>query len=160
MKFLSIVFLLLLVPIAFSSEMFVQPDQMIQGIMEKQEISSINQIDCNAVTENDYEMLGDSVMEKMIGNSELHEQIDYAMGGGGSRSLHELHATMGANWLSCDRQSAGMMGPMMMRMMGNYYPAYYNGFDSVIILTLIGWILFVMMLIYHFLPIKSKRRHR
>lgn len=158
MKYLliiSIVAMLLLVPV-FAHEEISAPEDIIKGIVARQGAANISQLDCTKITADEFESLGDSVMERMAGSHEPHEQMDNMMGGEGSTSLKQMHIAMGSNWLGCHEgmDMSSMMGgtvsmmPMMMRMMGAYYPAYYTGFDVVLILAIVGWILFIATLIY------------
>jgi len=64
------------------------------------------------------ERLGDSIMGAMIGNSEVHEQMDKKMGGEGSAALTALHKKIGYNYLV--EYPNGMMNLMSGGMMGNY----------------------------------------
>lgn len=159
-KRLILVFVLILSVSAFAHEEVQTPEEMINQMLAAQNISSVKQIDCGKIPGGDFEMLGDAVMERMAGSHELHEQMDAMMGGGSG--VTQMHTLMGKNWLSCSTglMGGGMMGmaPMMMRMMGNYYPAYYNSFDAILILTVIGWILFGASLVY--LYSTRQKRHR
>ena len=122
--------------------------------MLKQGVSDVKQIDCKKISDSEFEQLGDAVMERMAGSHEFHEQMDEMMGGEGSASLQSMHIFMGANWLGCGDGSTtgrGMMMPMMMRMMGNYYPAYYTGYSSLLNWTFAGWFLAVVFGIVLFL---------
>jgi len=160
-------------------------DQMMQQIMGEQHVAA-SQIDCTKVSNDEFEQLGDAVMDRMIGNSQLHARMDAMMGGEGSQSLTNMHIAMGANWLGCatNLQGAagagmmgggfggmmggnyfnGYMGNMMSNMMGYYYPAYYSSYGDLLIWTLIGWVLFVVMFIVSIflwtgrIEIKKKRK--
>ncbi len=164
MKFLVLTVLLLAIPIGFAHG--PSTEEIMNNMMQAQNVSDLDDLDCSKVAISQMEFLGDAVMERMIGSDEFHEQMDVMMGGEGSESLGRIHFSIGSNWLGCDNTGnnmmtgSSMMGPMMMRMMGNYYPAYYNGFDSVLVLGLIGWILFVVILIYHLRLNKHKGRRR
>lgn len=156
--------LLLLTPTAFTHEETSTPEEVMKTVMARQNVTDIRQIDCTKISEDDFEFLGDAVMERMTGSHELHEQMDAMMGGEGSASLRQMHITMGSNWLGCHEgmdmssmMSRGMM-PMMMRMMGTYYPAYYSGFDAVLLLAIAGWILFIATLVYLLTRRKKHKR--
>ncbi|MBI2075839.1 MAG: hypothetical protein HYT72_01155 [Candidatus Aenigmarchaeota archaeon] len=158
-KRLGLVFALILSVSAFAHEEVRTPEEMINQMLITQNASAVKQIDCGKIPDGDFEMLGEAVMERMAGSHELHEQMDSMMGGESTQT--QMHTLMGKNWLSCGTglMGGGMMGmaPMMMRMMGNYYPAYYNGFDAILILTVIGWVLFFVTL---YLYSTRQKRHR
>ena len=171
MKFFVPVALVLMLSIGFAHEEIQSPEIIVSSILAGQGVNSTDQLDCSKIPEGQLEWLGDAVMEKMAGSHEFHDQMDEMMGGEGSESLKRMHITMGSNWLGCNKEGtmmgSRMTGPMMMRMMtgvltpmasGFLYPAYYNGFDSVLILAIIGWIFFVAMLIYHFQPSKHHKK--
>ncbi len=121
-------------------------EDMMDSMMAGQNVSGLEQLDCDKVPKGEIEELGDSVMGRMVGSNMLHEQMDAMMGGEGSASLSQMHIIMGKNWLGCS-ESQGMMGtnmmPMMMRMMENYYPSYYTSYNNILILATVGWGLFV-----------------
>ncbi len=125
-------------------------EDMMNSMMNEQNASELGQLDCNKIPDSEFEELGDATMERMVGDSELHEQMDTMMGGEGSESLTQMHVTMGKNWLGCTSLQ-GMMGsnmmPMMMRMMGNYYPSYYTGYNAVLIFAVLGWVLSIVLII-------------
>ncbi|MBI2971799.1 MAG: hypothetical protein HYY37_05260 [Candidatus Aenigmarchaeota archaeon] len=169
MKQQMLCFLLIavLVAAAHGHTEMMTPDDMVRSMMAQQGVSSAEQLDCSKITQPEMEALGDAVMERMAGDHELHEQMDAMMGGEGSMSLRQMHTTLGSNWLGCTGEGmmgsmgSGMMMPMMMRMMGNAYPAYYNGFDTVLVLGVIGWVLFLGTGVYFvFLRKENKRRKR
>jgi len=141
-------------------------DLALSEILIKQNVTKISQIDCARVSDDDFEMMGDAVMEKMIGNHEVHERMDEMMGGEGSQSLRLMHISIGRNWLGCGSGFQGMMGtnmmPMMMRMMGSYYPGYYSNYDAVLALAILGWVLFGVLFVVLVLAItgKLKIKHR
>lgn len=161
MKVIGIVVsLLLLSTLVSAHEETRNPEDIISSVMAKQGITNIKQIACSKISNEDFETLGDAMMEKMVGNHELHEQMDTMMGGEGSASLKQMHIIMGSNWLGCTRDMPmmGLMMPMMMRMMGNYYPAYYAGYDNILLVAIIGWILFGATLAYSFSKVKKRKR--
>jgi len=162
MKFtiaIVVVSLVLFSSLALAHESEKSVDVILSEILEKQNVTKISLVDCSKVTDADFEELGDAVMERMVGNHQLHEQMDLMMGGEGSQSLRLMHISMGKNWLGCGFGFQGMMGgnygmgmmPMMMRMMGNYYPAYYSNYDTLLSSAVFGWgiaaVLFVVLLL-------------
>ncbi|MEM5806079.1 MAG: hypothetical protein QW818_02280 [Candidatus Aenigmatarchaeota archaeon] len=126
-------------------------DNIMNRMISNQNVSRASDLDCNKISEHEFEELGDAVMDRMVGNKELHEQMDVMMGGEGSESLRQMHITMGKNWLGCETVFQGMMGkymiPMMTRMMGNYYPACYTSYNALLIFSAIGWILAIVLFV-------------
>lgn len=92
----------------------------IQEILNAQNIQSVDEISCDAVTNEQSEKLGDAVMDAMVGNAQQHELMDQMMGGEGSQSLKAAHIMMGRQYLGCWSSGYGMMMPMMGGMMGGY----------------------------------------
>lgn len=169
---LSVAILILLSALA-AAETPKSVEEVLSGIMAKQDMGSASLIDCGKVSESDFEELGDAVMERMAGSSELHERMDAMMGGEGSESLKQMHVIMGRNWLGCGGSvgfggimGGGMMGfgagggmmPLMMGMMGNYYPAYYAGYDAILAFGAFGWILFISLLIFTLAHLSHEKR--
>ncbi len=160
--------LVLYLPAAFAHEDVEKSyDEVIQEILAAQNAASLQQIGCSDVSEEQFEQLGDAIMEKMAGSDELHEQMDRMMGGEGSQSLHSMHVAMGENWLGCgvnDAPMGGMMGnrmmPMMMGMMGSYYPAYFSGYDTALFAAATGWIFFTALLIFILFRKGASRRKK
>jgi len=165
MKFFITFITMLLLSTAFSSlalahadEATRSVDEVVAEILSKQNVATISQLDCTKIFDAEFEELGDAVMERMAGSHELHEQMDAMMGGEGSKSLRQMHIAMGENWLGCrtgadfqGMMSGGMMSggmmPMMMRMMGNYYPAYFAGYNTLLTFGIVGWVLFAVLLV-------------
>lgn len=75
-------------------------DTILAEIRQDQNLFSSEPIDLSKVTYAKLEELGDSVMEKVIGNSEVHDRIDIQMGGDGSASLTRIHTRIGYDYLS------------------------------------------------------------
>ncbi|MBI2547300.1 MAG: hypothetical protein HYW23_02530 [Candidatus Aenigmarchaeota archaeon] len=127
-------------------------EDVMNSMMSLQNVNNTAQLDCNKIPDSEFTELGDAVMGRMVGNTELHEQMDNMMGGEGSASLNQMHLIMGRNWMGCNSTNfQGMMGtymmPGMMRVMGNYYPGYYNSYSTALIFAVIGWILFLFTLV-------------
>lgn len=95
-------------------------DEILPEFLDKYGISVINELDCEAVSDEDFERIGDATMES-IHPGEAHEAMDEMMGGEGSESLEAMHINMGKSYLGCLGESSsgfGMMGrnfraPMM-----------------------------------------------
>ncbi len=106
-------------------------DAILSAIMAKQGVASPSQIDCQRVSQNDLETLGDAIMERMH-PGEAHEFADQMMGGEGSDSLRAMHILLAKRYLGCatggDYQGAfGMMMGDYDDMMG---PGVFYGDDA------------------------------
>lgn len=86
-------------------------------IMQSQNVSQLQNLDCADVSDDQLEELGDAVMELMH-PGQAHEQMDQMMGGKGSDSLRNMHIQMGRNYLGCYGSQSGNYG--MGGMMGSY----------------------------------------
>ena len=93
-------------------------DTVMSEIRQDQGLKSDGKIIVDKVSVTKLESLGDSVMEAMVGNSEVHDQMDKNMGGDGSATLTALHKKIGYNYLV--GYPNGMMNLMSDGMMGNY----------------------------------------
>ena len=115
-------------------------DTVMSEIRIEQGVDSNDQINPDRVSQVKLEELGDSVMEAMIGNSEIHEQMDERMGGEGSASLTAMHIRMGYNYLA--DYPYGMMRP------GNSINSNWNG-----MMGFYGWAGVIIMGLFLFLLI-------
>lgn len=123
---LSLLTVLALTSISFAEEMELKsPDVILSEIMVEQGIKDATQIDPNKVNQETLEALGDSVMEKMIANSAMHEQMDIKLGGDGSESLRAFHINLAVNYLT--DYPNGMMNLMSGGMMTNSYSSTNSG---------------------------------
>jgi uncharacterized membrane protein len=93
---------------------------VVSEIAAAQNVNSQDDIRCDSVTDEQFEELGDAVMQAMVGDDEQHELMDNMMGGEGSESLQSMHIGMGQRYLACAQGQFGTMGMMggMMSMMG------------------------------------------
>lgn len=92
-------------------------ETVLQEVFKKYDADTIQDLDCRAITDQDFELIGDAWMEK-IHPGEAHKQMDQMMGGEGSESLEKMHFAMGSNYLGCSDYaemigSSSMMGGMM-----------------------------------------------
>lgn len=103
---------------------------VISEITESQNVSSQSDLSCDSINDDQFEELGDAVMQAMIGDDEAHEVMDNMMGGEGSESLRSMHIAMGQRYLGCAQGQFGTMGMMggMMSMMGTGGWQGGNGF--------------------------------
>ncbi len=93
-------------------------ETVLQEILGQQKVSTIQQLDLSKVSDDDWERLGDAVMEVQH-PGQAHEAMDRMMGGEGSESLRQMHINMGKAYLGY----GGNYGPGMMGgggMMGNW----------------------------------------
>lgn len=126
-------------------------DAVMSEIRQEQGLKSDEKINVEKVSASKLESLGDSVMEAMIGNSEVHDQMDKNMGGDGSATLTALHKKLGNNYLV--GYPNGMINLMSGGMMGN--GGYGNGmmgsfgwggmFMGILFVILIGIIVFIVI---------------
>ncbi len=97
------------------------PDAVVQEILTVHNVLSPELLDCEAILPEEWEALGEAVMQRMFGNNtDQHDTMDRMMGGEGSTSLRAMHERMGRMYLNCtdDDFGSGMMMGGMMNMMG------------------------------------------
>jgi hypothetical protein len=115
-----------------NSYVAVQPDPSstiglaLQDIYNSQNIVSQNQVACAAVTDAQFEKLGDAVMGYGI-TEQQHTAMENMMGGEGSATLKQAHINMGRSYLGCwSNYKAGPVGvPMMGYLNGTSTPTGY-----------------------------------
>ena len=90
-------------------------ENILQEIYATQNVKDSKDLNCSQITNDQFEELGDAVMES-IHPGEAHEYMDRMMGGEGSESLRQAHINMGRSFLGC--WSGYDSGPFMM--MGGY----------------------------------------
>lgn len=138
-------------------------DQTIETIMseirQEQAVVKDQDIDVSKVSVDALEKLGDAVMEKIIGNSSMHERMDINLGGEGSDNLTAVHTRIGMDYLLGrpinfrDIIGGGMMGHSYM-MRNNDFWNYSYRMDSfwwmkllmgfVVLMIIIGIIAYAM----------------
>ena len=151
---LLVMLMLLATPALASSDLSVT--ETLQNIITAQDLSRIQDIDCDQVTDQQFEQLGDAFMEQ-IHPGEQHEWMDTMMGGEGSDSLTAMHVAMGQNYLGCNgyhyaQIGSRMMGPGIMSggflsqgMMGAnfYYPNNLTTKNQFTIMSGYQWFWFI-----------------
>jgi hypothetical protein len=131
-KILIYALLLLLIPtfvLADTDVHDISIDEVLQKILENQNISTVDELNCEYVTDDEWELLGESVMGIMHPDPEVHDQMDNMMGGEGSESLRIAHIRMGQNYLGCGT-GYGMMGFGMGMMGGGMIAPLNKGFSG------------------------------
>ena len=168
LSILSIVTILFVLSLSFiayaDNNMPKNIDAVMSEIRQEQGLKSDEKINVDKVSSSKLESLGDSVMQAMIGNTEVHDQMDKNMGGDGSATLTALHKKIGYNYLV--GYPNGMMNLMSGGMVGNYGGGMM-GNSSYGMMGSFGWggmimgILFVILIgIILFFVIKTARGTR
>lgn len=103
------------------NEMHQTLNVVLSEILSKYNVSRVQDLDCSEVTDEDFESVGEAVMET-IHPGDVHEAMDERMGGEGSESLREAHINMGENYLGCQSESGTRFG-----MMGRNYDSQKGG---------------------------------
>lgn len=93
-------------------------EEYLSEFLSKYEAQTISDVNCTDLGEEDFELLGDKVMETYHPGSE-HEVMDRMMGGEGSESLKQMHINMGKSYLSCYSESGKEVRNMGYMMGGN-----------------------------------------
>mgnify|MGYP001581849415 CR=1 FL=1 len=94
---------------------------------------------CNKLTENQFEVIGDYLMEQMH-PGEAHEVMDKMIGGEGSESLRQMHISI-AKRIYCNDLS----GTINYGMMGNYGYGYWTLINFLSLVLAIGIIILVYL---------------
>jgi len=146
-------------------------EQIIDEIKTEQNIANISDVNCDQVSDEQFEELGDALMSLMHPDEREHELMDNMMGGEGSESLSSMHIRMGGNYLNCyspafSSTNIGMMGMMGSgSMMGSGFYRYnsddlaknhmfgYDGFGLLSLFSLITIILIWVLIILAILAI-------
>jgi len=90
-------------------------ESVLQDILNQQSVSTVQELDLTKVSDDQWERLGDAVME-LQHSGQAHEVMDQMMGGEGSDSLRQMHINMGKAYLGyggnygSGMMSGGMMG--------------------------------------------------
>lgn len=144
-------------------------DQIQAEIQNSQGVSSISEIDCEKVTQIQFERLGEAWMGLMHPDPEVHERMDRMMarlpapdspvgedggqGGEGSATLRIAHVNMGKNYLGCTKGIEGRWLPMMGMMgwggmMNQNWSGTSGGWGSLhLLFGFVTWILLMALLV-------------
>ena len=147
---LTIIFVLSLSVVSYADTMKPKSiDTVMSEIRQEQGLKNGDKINTDKVSQDKLEELGDSVMEAMIGNSEVHDQMDNNMGGDGSASLTAMHKRIGYNYLvdypngMMSLMSGGMMSNSRFGMMGSLgWGGMIMG--SLFLILIVGVLLFMI----------------
>jgi len=71
---------------------------VLQNFLNRQKVSTVQDLDLSKISDDEWERLGDAVMEQMH-PGQVHEAMDQMMGGEGSESLKQMHINMGKAYL-------------------------------------------------------------
>jgi len=88
-------------------------DNVANSVLKSQNVSSINQLNCSKVSQDQFEKVGDAWMGVMAGSEQNHSAMEQRMGGEGSQTLKQAHIQMGENYLSCSNDQQNNWMPMM-----------------------------------------------
>lgn len=106
-------------------------ESALQELLDQQNVNSVQELDLSKISDDQWETLGDAVME-LYHPGEAHEQMDEMMGGEGSESLKQMHINMGKSYLDYGGYGGygyGMMGGGY-GMMG--YGNSFYGYNSIL----------------------------
>jgi len=141
-------------------------ETVLQAILNQQKVSTIQRLDLSKISDDDWERLGDAVME-LQHPGQAHEVMDQMMGGEGSEILRQMHINMGKAYLGyggnygSGMMRDGMMGGGGFPMMGFGSMMGYAGNSGVYgILGGITWIALVIFLVagaYFFIKQAGKK---
>lgn len=92
-------------------------ETVLQNILNQQNVSTVQELNLSEMSDDNWERLGDAVME-LQHPGQAHEAMDSMMGGEGSESLRQMHINMGKAYLGYgsgnNSYGPGMMGGGMM----------------------------------------------
>ncbi|MDP3991250.1 MAG: hypothetical protein Q8P63_03085 [Candidatus Nealsonbacteria bacterium] len=129
----------------------LSPNDVLEEILASQNVNKINEIDCQKVTDEQFEQLGEASMSVIHPEEQQHELMDQMMGGEGSESLKSMHIIMGKNYLGCGTgaMGGGMMGGMdMMSTIGDKLSNNMMGYNNMMgNFGLWGWMGWIFMLL-------------
>jgi hypothetical protein len=81
-------------------------DEVLENVLDSHSASTITELNCDQVTDDEFEHLGEASMSLMHPNPNIHERMDQMMGGEGSETLRQAHINMGQAYLNCSGNSS------------------------------------------------------
>ncbi len=84
-------------------------DEVLEEITRNHGVTSIKELKCTDITDEEFEKLGEAVMATMHPDEDEHNFMDSMMGGEGSSSLRYAHIRMGKGYLGCLTLNDDMM---------------------------------------------------
>jgi putative membrane protein len=102
-------------------------DESLKDIQQSQGVGQTQSIDCNKVTNQQFEELGAAFVSAVHPNPQQHEFMTRMMGGAGSPSLAYMNRMMGAQYIGCYNGSNDDQWYGMGNMMG-YGQGYGRGY--------------------------------
>lgn len=158
---------------AKAEEHTMSVDQAVQAILNDQGVKAVDKLDLSKITDDQWEVLGDAVMEQ-IHPGDAHEAMDEMMGGEGSESLRQMHINMGRAYLGYGSTNQaetryGMMGRWNaatpgVGMMGyrtmNWNSGVWGWFGVIQAVTWIAGILFLVTGSAYFVSNLRERRSK
>ncbi len=91
--------LIVLFPVAADSESHQDLDTLVPHLLSEYGVTDIADLDPSQVSSEDLAMLGDSVMDELIGNEWRHEMMDAMYGGEGSAQLDAYHSDLARSFI-------------------------------------------------------------
>ena len=79
---------------------------MVTDLLQSLHVSSVDQLDCTKIPQDQLIKLGDAWMDVQVPNESAHEAMDTMMGGEGSESLNNMHIGMAERYLGCQNASS------------------------------------------------------
>lgn len=138
-------------------------EDVLSEVLAQQNVSSVQDIDCSNVSQDQFEELGDAWMGEIHPDPDTHAMMDSMMGGEGSDSLRAAHIQMGQNAVGCSSQTSGSIGAGMMNgtmgmmgggmggfssMMGGLNPFVGSWMGLGWIISLVWWALIIIAIVF------------
>ena len=134
-------------------------EAVLEDLLNRQNVSTVQELDLSKASDDEWERLGDAVME-LQHPGQAHEAMDRMMGGEGSESLRQMHINLGQDYLGYgsgnNSYGSGMMmgynnkrnfnAPAGMMGLGSMM-GYGDNFAVHMVLTSATWIALIVFLV-------------